>query len=103
MSIVVKTTEPITTVRPPRHYPEWLKATFADANARIPESVLEENRPKIEYTQIVAPGHVLGGEPTPPAKFVAPPLVVEQKSMVPIRLSLPPPTIQQTSQPRRSP
>lgn len=82
MSIVVKTTEPIKTVRPPRHYPEWLKIQFTDANARIPESVLEENQPKVEYTQVVASGRVLGGEPNPRAKYRAPPMVVEQRPKV---------------------
>lgn len=88
MSVAVRPTEPIKRVKPPREYPAWLKATFSDTNANVPASALDKDRPKIEYTQIVASGRVLGGEPNPRAKFVAPPMVVEQKSMVPIRFKV---------------
>jgi len=82
MSPVVRPTDPIKRIPPPRHYPAWLKATFADANVAVPESVLEENRSKIEYTQVIASGRVLGGEPNPRANYMPPPMVVEQRPKV---------------------
>ncbi len=85
MSITVKTTEPLRIIKPPRAYPDWLTATFTDPNAPVPESVLQEARPKYEgLTRIATPGKILGGGPPPPAKYMPPPMVVKQLAKVPV-------------------
>ena len=84
MSITVKTTDPTKKVKPPRKYPDWLVATFTDANAPTPESVLEAARPKIEpwMMEIRNIGKTWGAGPPPPAKYVPPPMVVQQTPKV---------------------
>ena len=87
MSLVVKTTEKYEHPEPPREYPDWLEAKFSDPNAPIPESVLAENRPKVEswMTMVATPGRILGAGPVPAAKHVPPPLVVRQLAKVPVK------------------
>lgn len=85
MSIAVKPTEPLQIIKPPRAYPTWLATTFTDPNAPVPESVLEENRPKIEPTRILTPGKILGAGPGPRAKIMPPPMVVQQTPMVKVK------------------
>jgi len=84
MSIAVKPTEPLKIVKPPRAYPEWLKARLIDENAPIPESELKKLKGKIKpwMTQTATPGKISGAEIHVPAKYVPPPKNFTQKSKV---------------------
>ncbi|NGX46250.1 MAG: hypothetical protein K940chlam2_01438 [Chlamydiae bacterium] len=90
MSIAVKPTDPQKKVEPPRKYPDWLVARFTDANAPIPKSVMEEDKPKIEpwMMEIRNIGKSWGAGPPPPAKYVPPPMVVQQTPMIKVKFKV---------------
>ena len=90
MSIVVDPLRPHKYPDPPRKYPDWLAARLRGENVAVPESVLEENRPKIEpwMTVTATPGKILGSEPIPAAKYVPPPMVVQQRAKIPVKFKV---------------
>ncbi len=83
MSITVKTTDPLKIIKPPRAYPKWLAATFTDPNSPVPESVLAENRLKIEpwITTVATPGQIVGPQLNPAAMYMPPPFTVSETPM----------------------
>ena len=75
---------------PPRKYPEWLEARLLNENSPIPETVLAEDRPKIEpwMPQVAMPGRIFGAHEEVPALYVPPPIPVSQRPMVSLKFKV---------------
>jgi len=76
-------------VKPPKNaYPPWLAAQLRGENVAVPQSVIDKYYPKIEPSRPSPPPKIHGDHGEVPAKYVPPPIVVQQRPKILVKFKV---------------